>query len=123
MAARLATALDDAGTLAERAEALRERATSLAHADAEAYAAVLAARNGSARRTALHGAAEPPRALAELARELAALADRLARHGKPALRGDAFTAAALATAAAESAEELLRINLAAAEEATTCTPS
>jgi formiminotetrahydrofolate cyclodeaminase len=123
MAARLSTTLDGAGTLAERAETLREHATSLAQADAEAYAAVLAAGNGSARQTALRAAAEPPRELAELARELAALAERLACHGKPALRGDAYAAAALATAAARSADELARINLQAAKEETICTPS
>jgi formiminotetrahydrofolate cyclodeaminase len=122
MAARFSTAqLIDAPGRAAHADRVRNQVATLAERDAEAYGAVLTAfalpcepgsevRSRQIRR-ALQRAAQVPTEIAELASSLAVEAVELAQRGNPNLRGDAFTAAALAAAAARSAAELVRINV------------
>jgi formiminotetrahydrofolate cyclodeaminase len=125
MAARLTREWPQASDVVERAEALRELVTSLAVADAEAYAKVLGARRlprGSAAReaevgAALSRAADVPLAVAEAASEVATLAALVAQAGSEALRGDAVVAAAIAEAGAQGAAELVAINLGDADDA------
>jgi formiminotetrahydrofolate cyclodeaminase len=52
-----------------------------------------------------------PTEIAELASGIAVEAVELAQRGNPNLRGDAFTAAVLAAAAARAAAELVRLNV------------
>ncbi|WP_053057993.1 cyclodeaminase/cyclohydrolase family protein [Rubrobacter aplysinae] len=120
MSARLSEKhVEDAGELAGRAEGLRGQALPLARADGEAYGRVLAALRLPAgepgRREALDlafgEAADVPLRVAELARETAEIAARLAEEGNPNLRGDALTALYLSEAAARSAAELVRLNV------------
>ena len=122
MAARFSTAqLIDAPSRAAHADRVRNQVAALAEQDAAAYGAVLAAfalprEPGSEVRSrqigcALQRAAQVPAEIAELASGIAVEAVELARRGNPNLRGDAFTAAALAAAAARSAAELVRINV------------
>lgn len=124
MSARLSRDLDDAQELTAHVEGLRTRAMALATEDGEAYAAVIEAqrRTGPGREEALHSAleaaAQPPLHLAHLAAETAAVAARLAAHGRPSARGDAVSAVALAAACARSAAVLARINLTAAGRST-----
>lgn len=122
MAARFSTAqLIDAPGRAAHADGVRNQVAALAERDAEAYGAVLTAfalprepgsevRRRRIRR-ALQRAAQVPAEIAELASGIAVEAVELAQQGNPNLRGDAFTAAALAAAAARSAAELVRINV------------
>lgn len=122
MAARFSTAqLIDAAGRAAHADRIRIQLAALAEQDAEAYQAVLAAfalprkpdpdvRRRQIRR-ALERAARVPTEIAELASGLAVQAVTLAERGNPNLRGDAFTAATLAAAAARSAAELVRLNV------------
>jgi formiminotetrahydrofolate cyclodeaminase len=100
---------------ATRAGGLRARFLELAGEDAEAYAAVLGAK-GEERQQALSRAADVPLELAESAIEVAELANRLAETGNPTLRGDALTAALLASAATKAAANLVEINLEARPE-------
>jgi methenyltetrahydrofolate cyclohydrolase len=122
MAARFSTAqlIDSAGRAAH-ADRVRTQVAALAEQDAEAYQAVLAAfalprqpdpqvRRGQIRRS-LERAAQVPAQIAEIASDIATEAIELAKRGNPNLRGDAFTAAALAAAAARSAAELVRLNV------------
>jgi methenyltetrahydrofolate cyclohydrolase len=111
MAARYA----DEPEAATRAGALRARFLELAAEDAEAYGAVLGAK-GEERQQALSRAADVPLELAESAVEVAELANGLAETGNPTLRGDALTAALLATAATKAAANLVEINLEARPE-------
>jgi formiminotetrahydrofolate cyclodeaminase len=111
MAARYA----DEREAATRAGALRARFLELATEDAEAYGAVLGAK-GEERQQALSRAADVPLELAESAVEVTELASRLAEEGNPSLRGDAMTAALLATAATKAAAHLVEINLEARPE-------
>jgi formiminotetrahydrofolate cyclodeaminase len=121
MCARLSNA-DPLRERASEAEALRRQSMELAEADSAAYGAVLRAqrRDGNdpgrtaALRDALVAAAQPPRRLAAVAADIAAVAAELAARGKPALRGDAISAAELAAAAARSAAVLVRLNLSGA---------
>jgi formiminotetrahydrofolate cyclodeaminase len=106
MAARYA----DEEDAAARAGALRARFLELAGEDAEAYGAVLGT-EGEAREQALSRAADVPLELAESAVEVAELANGLAETGNPTLRGDALTAALLASAATKAAANLVEINL------------
>jgi methenyltetrahydrofolate cyclohydrolase len=122
MAARFSTAqLIDAPGRAAHADRVRNQVAALAERDAEAYGAVLTAfalprepgsevRSRQIRR-ALQRAAQVPAEIAELAGGIAVEAVELAQRGNPNLRGDAFTAAALAAAAARSAAELVHINV------------
>jgi formiminotetrahydrofolate cyclodeaminase len=102
------------GEVVSRAGLLRCRATELVEADARAYAAVLAARRGPERDEALVRAARPPLRIALLAEEVAELATDLATRTRPALRGDALSAATLAAGSARGAATLVRVNLAQA---------
>ena len=123
MAARFSTEhLDDAGTVADRAEELRSRVMPLAQADAAAYGRVLDAyripRDDEERRRrkireALSDAADVPLSVAEVGAEVAANAGRLAEAGNPNLRGDAVTATILAGAAVHAAATLVEINVSA----------
>jgi methenyltetrahydrofolate cyclohydrolase len=131
MAARFSSSqVEGAAELADRADALRARALTLADEDAAAYAAVLDARRRAretghdpARREggddvvdgekrALHGAARVPLETAECAAEVAALGQRLVADGKPELTGDAATAVFLCEGAARAAAALVRANVA-----------
>ncbi len=121
MAARFSVdAWDGAERAVAQAAALRQRAEPLAQRDADAYAALLAARRASrdgreagagAAGAALEEAALVPLEIAAVAAEVAALAAEVARLGNPNLRGDAACAAALAEAAARAAANLVVINL------------
>lgn len=113
--------LSDHGSLVAEADALRARVTPLADADADAYAAVLAALSlpkepdAKARadlvRKALSDAADVPLAMVEVAADVARLAGRLAREGNSNLRGDAVTASTLSSAGARAAALLVAENL------------
>ena len=67
---------------------------------------------GAATASALERATAVPRDIVELATEVAAMAETLARDGKPNLAGDATTALLLARAGAEAATNLVAINVA-----------
>jgi formiminotetrahydrofolate cyclodeaminase len=119
MAARLSRSVrHDAGEIAVRADALRERALALADDDAAAYARVLETyrlpKDAYGRReqlkTALERACEVPLEIAEGAADVAGLAADIGVRGNPNLVGDAATGAHLAVAAARSAAGLVRIN-------------
>jgi formiminotetrahydrofolate cyclodeaminase len=122
MAARFSTAqLIDSPGRAAYADRVRDQVAALAERDAEAYVAVLASfalprepdpevRRRQIRR-ALERAAQVPTEIAELASGIAVEAVELAQRGNPNLRGDAFTAAVLAAAAARAAAELVRLNV------------
>ena len=108
MAARFsASRLPGAGDMAEAADELRGRLTSLVDLDARAYQAVLALRT----REALHEAAVVPLEIAEIGARVAQLAVQVAEAGNPSLRGDAVTGALLAAASARSAACLVDINV------------
>lgn len=122
MAARFSTAqLSDSASRAAHADRMREQVAALAEQDAEAYQAVLTAfalprepdpafRRRQIR-TTLERAVAVPTEIAELASGIATEAVELAARGNPNLRGDAFTAATLAAAAAQAAAELVRLNV------------
>ncbi|MGH3706793.1 MAG: cyclodeaminase/cyclohydrolase family protein [Pseudonocardiaceae bacterium] len=122
MVARFSTAqLIDAPGRAAFADRVRGQVAALAEQDAAAYQAVLAAfalprepdpevRRRQIRR-ALERAARVPTEIAEAASGIATEAVKLAKGGNPNLRGDAFTAATLAAAAARAAAELVRLNV------------
>ncbi|HXT46435.1 MAG TPA: cyclodeaminase/cyclohydrolase family protein [Pseudonocardiaceae bacterium] len=122
MAARFSTGqLIDAASRAAYADRVRTQVAALAEQDADAYQAVLAAfalprepdpqvRRRQIRRS-LERAARVPTEIAEAACGVAVEAVELAKRGNRNLRGDAFTAATLAAAAARSAAELVRLNV------------
>lgn len=122
MAARFSTAaLIDAASRAAHADRMRTQVAALADQDAQAYQAVLAAfalprqpdpqvRRRQIRQS-LQRAAQVPAQIAEIASDITIEAIELAKRGNPNLRGDAFTAAVLAAAAARSAAELVRLNV------------
>lgn len=122
MATRFSTTqLADAPARAAHADRVRDQAATLAEQDAAAYQAVLAAfalprapdpeiRRRRIRRSLQHAAQIPAR-IAELSREVCVQAVELAERGNPTVRGDAFTAATLAAAAARAAAELVRLNV------------
>ena len=111
-----------AGQVAEDADELRRRATTLADADAAAYGAVLAERRassgagstGSSERMSglLLRAAEVPLEVSAIGAEVAGMAALLARDGNPNLRGDAVTGLLLAEAATRAAAVLVELNVA-----------
>ena len=125
MAARLSPeSWADAAGVAAQAEALRERAVRLADEDAEAYRRALEARAAAdetakpAQRDWALGrvtaaAAEPPLALARLAADLAELCATAGSRVEPRVHADVAAAAALATAVARGARELVAANLTA----------
>ncbi|MDQ4093329.1 MAG: cyclodeaminase/cyclohydrolase family protein [Actinomycetota bacterium] len=122
MAARFSTKqLTDSAGRAAQVDRLRNQVAALAEQDVEAYQAVLdafalprdadpEARREQIRRT-LERAAQVPAEIAEAASNIAIEAVQLAERGNCNLRGDAFTAAILASAAARSAAELVRLNV------------
>jgi formiminotetrahydrofolate cyclodeaminase len=126
MTARLSTRqLTEAEDLAAAAQGTADRAAALIQADADSYAAVIAAQrrrydDDQARRreiaAALAAAADVPMEIAQLAVPVARLAARLAADGNPNLRGDAITGALLAEAGARAAAVLVGINLANADD-------
>ncbi|MGH3873614.1 MAG: cyclodeaminase/cyclohydrolase family protein [Pseudonocardiaceae bacterium] len=112
--------VDSAGRAAH-ADRVRDQVAALAERDAEAYQAVLDAfalprepdpelRRRQIRRT-LERAARVPTEIAEAAGGIAVEAVEIAERGNVNLRGDAFTAAILAAAAARAAAELVRLNV------------
>jgi formiminotetrahydrofolate cyclodeaminase len=122
MVARYSTAqLIDAASHAGHADRMRTQVAALAEQDAEAYQAVLAAfalpheRDPLARhrqiRRSLERVAQIPAEIAEAASNIATEAIEVAKRGNSNLRVDAFTAAILAAAAAQSAAELVRLNV------------
>jgi formiminotetrahydrofolate cyclodeaminase len=125
MAARLSPeSWTDAAGVAAQAEALRERAILLADEDAEAYRKALEARaaaDESARPEqrdwalgqVTAAAAEPPLALARLSADLAELCAAAGARVEPRVHADVAAAAALASAVARGARELVAANLTA----------
>jgi len=122
MAARLSTRqLPDAPDLALAAARLRDRASALCQADAEAYGLVVSASHepcgpdpeGRRRRiaAALLVATDVPLQVVETGAGVAGLAARIAEYGNPNLLGDAVTAALLAESGARAAAALALINL------------
>lgn len=96
---------DDADSLADSSDALRERALELAEADAAAVTAMFSA-GGT-------GPSDPsavPREIAELAAQVAQLAARLSEHVNPRLHADAVAAQHLAEAARASINTVMRSN-------------
>ena len=125
MAARFAHDWDGAAGAVAQAETLRHRAAPLADKDAVAYENVLTAmrmpkdlepevRNTLIGET-LSRAADVPLEIAECAASVSELAAEIAVRGNPNLRGDAASAAILASAAARVAANLVEINLATVE--------
>jgi methenyltetrahydrofolate cyclohydrolase len=122
MAARFSHArLAASAGIARQADELRARAAGLADQDAAAFREVLDAYrrprdgDGGGRRrriaAALDGAARVPLEIAEIAAEVAGLAEAVAAGGNPNLRGDTVAAAHLAEASARSAAALVDINV------------
>jgi methenyltetrahydrofolate cyclohydrolase len=120
MTARLSARQLDAGdaeTLIQDMERVAATAASLIQADADSYAAFIAARRSAGPTSgqataALSAAADVPMRITELAVPVARAAARLATDGNPNLRGDAITGALLAAAGARAAAALVEINLA-----------
>lgn len=116
-----ATAHEIAAEIAAEMDNTRAALLAAADADADAYGRVLAAykmpsdhpARTDAIRTALLTAVEIPTQIVDDVVPVGEYAAVIAEHGNPNLRGDARTAAALAVAAARSAAELVRINVAA----------
>jgi methenyltetrahydrofolate cyclohydrolase len=111
--------LESAHDLAEKADVLRAEVLPLAQADADAYAGLMAAYRrpkddplrDEAVAEAAREAARIPLEIAAYGGETALLAARLARDGNPNLIGDAVAAALIASAAARTCANLVRINL------------
>jgi formiminotetrahydrofolate cyclodeaminase len=123
--ARLSPEWEDAAGAAAQARTLCRRALELTDAGARAYAAVLSVRGERPEHeqelrdmrlgTALGAAAELPLMLAGTACDTALLGALVAAEGEPGLQADALGAAALASAAAQVAAELVSVNLTATE--------
>jgi len=122
MAARFSDArLPGSEGIARQADELRTRAAGLADQDAAAFREVLAAyrepkdADGRERHrriaAALQTAARVPLEIAEIAAQVAGLAEAVAAGGNPNLRGDTVAAAHLAEASARSAAALVHINV------------
>ena len=95
----------------KRLRALMDSLGPLAHADSEAYSAVLRATTAAERREALGRASEVPLAVAEGARATSELAADLSAGGDSRLRGEAVAAAILSEAATRVAAVLVAMNL------------
>ena len=105
---------DDRADLARLADGLRVRAIELAQADLAVYAAYARARRAGRDHevaAALDETIRVPLEMAEVAAELAELADGLARSGNPNLRGDANVAVLMGAAAARAGAMLVCENL------------
>lgn len=124
MGARRSASWEDAMGVAAQARSLRLRTVPLAQADAEAYAASLAAlasieAPGSGRDEAiagaLEGAADVALAIARAGTDAAFLAELVADRGEPSGRDDAQAAVVLAEAGTRVAAALVAANLVTAE--------
>ena len=125
MGARRSANWEDAMGVAAQARSLRLRTVPLAQADAEAYAASLAAlanievAPGSGRDEAiagaLEGAADVALAIARAGTDAAFLAELVADRGEPSGRDDAQAAVVLAEAGTRVAAALVAANLVTAE--------
>ncbi len=123
MAARFSTEhLAEAEMIVNKVEELRSQAMPLAQADAAAYGRVLEAyriprdeeeKRRCKIREALSEAANVPLSIGAVGVEVAGTAARLAEEGNPNLRGDAVTAAVLASAGERAAATLVEINVSA----------
>ncbi len=120
MAARFSDEyLEDENDMADKADVIRAHVLPLAQADAEAYAALLAALRLPGREPdrdekvaqATQEAARVPLQISAFAAEVALLAARVTREGNPNLAGDAVAAALISSAAARACANLVRINL------------
>lgn len=117
MTARVSRSWEAAPGVAAQARALRHRLVTLAHDDAEAFAAATAAlatgeeRGRTPLGVVLARAADAPLAIARAAADVAELAALAAEGSTPAVRPDAIAAAALAEAAATVAAHLVEVNL------------
>jgi formiminotetrahydrofolate cyclodeaminase len=109
----------DEQELVDRASALRDRLVDAAEAELHSYEPVLTAlrlpptdQTRAERLTAaLSDASAAPLEIVRVTTEVAELSADVAGRGKPALRGDAVTAALLAESVARAASELVAINL------------
>lgn len=111
VARRSTSQLSDAGTLADRADALCDRVTALITADAASYAEVLAAqRSGNGLDEAMAEAVRIPVEIAGVAADIAEAAATLAENGNPNLRYDALAAVDLACQGAAVAASLVKAN-------------
>jgi methenyltetrahydrofolate cyclohydrolase len=125
MGARRSPGWEDAIGVAAQARSLRSRTVPLVQADAEAYAASLAAlaavenEPGSGRdeaiASALAGAADVALAIARAGTDTAFLAELVADRGEPSGRDDAQAAVVLAEAGTRVAAALVAANLVTAE--------
>jgi methenyltetrahydrofolate cyclohydrolase len=125
MGARRSSSWEDAMGVAAQARSLRLRTVPLVQADAEAYAASLAAlasiedAPGSDRdeaiASALEGAADVALAIARAGTDAAYLAELVADRGEPSGRDDAQAAVVLAEAGTRVAAALVAANLMTAE--------
>ena len=120
MAARSSGDWHEARGASAQAEALRERAVSLAKRNVQVYAEALASLKGrgdepgggdDAIGRALARAAQVPLLIGAVANDVSALAATVAEHGNPSLRADAAVAASLALAGARAAATLVEVNL------------
>jgi formiminotetrahydrofolate cyclodeaminase len=125
MGARRSPNWEDAIGVAAQARSIRHRAAPLAQADADAYAASLAALaavetapasgRDEAIASALAGAADVALAIARAGTDAAFLAELVADRGEPSGRDDAQAAAVLAEAGTRVAAALVTANLVTAE--------
>ena len=125
MGARRSPGWGDAIGVAAQARAIRRRAVPLVQADADAYAASLAAlaciddapgaERDEAIANALVGAADVALAIAQAGTDTAFLAELVADRGEPSGRDDAQAAAVLAEAVTRVADALVAANLVTAE--------
>jgi formiminotetrahydrofolate cyclodeaminase len=125
MGARRSPGWEDAVGVAAQARTIRRRIVPLVQADADAYAASLAAlasiedASGSGRdeaiESALTGAADVALAIARAGTDTAFLAELVADRGEPSGRDDAQAAAVLAEAGTRVAAALVAANLVTAE--------
>jgi formiminotetrahydrofolate cyclodeaminase len=111
--ARETTGWAGAGGVVAQAAALADRLDELADADAEAFAAALAALEARSRDLPIrmHHAADVPLEIARTAADVAETARLVAERCDGVLRADAVGAAALASGAALAAAQLVRANL------------
>jgi methenyltetrahydrofolate cyclohydrolase len=125
MGARRSPGWEDAIGVAAQARAIRHRTVPLVQADADAYAASLAALasiddasatgRDEAIASALTGAADVALAIARAGTDAAFLAELVADRGEPSGRDDAQAAAVLAEAGTRVAAALVAANLVTAE--------
>ena len=119
-----ARATDDGAGMAAQAEALQDRLTSLAEANADAYGRARRGLEGDlsgdrqegrdhALRELLLQSARVPARIADAAADVALLGEALALHGAPHTRPDAEAVTMLAAGSARASALLVGVNLAA----------